>query len=50
MVLRVCGELPTLKITHGARGWGSVGRSGVGWDRVGKSGVEWGGVDWAGSG
>ena len=44
MVLRVCGELPTLEIIHGARGWGGVGCSGVGWGRVERGGVGWGGV------
>ena len=42
MVLRVCGELPTLKITHGARGgvvWGGVVWDGIGLGRVELSGV-----------
>ena len=40
MVLRMCGELPTLKITRVGVG---VGWGGVGWD-----GVEGGAVGWCG--
>ena len=49
MVLRVCGELPTLKIIHGG---GRVVWCGVGWGGVGWSGVVvgWGEVGWRGGG
>ena len=48
MVLRMCGELPTLNIIRIGVGWGWGGWSGLGWRGVkwGEVGGGWVGVGW----